>query len=129
MGEIREKTVGFQPFSRNYHVSMWYYSMPREKDTFVRVLKQLNKSPSCSYILKTTYAIHLPLEKKAFSSRILGKTGCHLAHQVGARTLRVLKMLTSPNKRFLVFELQLRFWSTLHPTPDYTLQILNGGCA
>ena len=97
VGEIRVKRVGFQPFSRNYQVRIWYYSMPREKDTFVRLLKQPKKSPGCSYILKivATYAIHLPLE---LSRRILGKTSGHLAHQVGARALRVLKMLTSPTK-------------------------------
>jgi hypothetical protein len=73
--------------------------VPREKDTSVRLLK---KSPGCSYILKivATYAIHLPLEKKALSRRILGKTSCHVAHEVGARALMVLKMLTSPEKVF-----------------------------
>jgi hypothetical protein len=82
--------------------------VPREKDTSVRLLK---KSPGCSYILKivATYAIHLPLEKKALSRRILGKTSWDLAHQVGARALRVLKMLTSPHQSFLVFKLKLRF--------------------
>jgi hypothetical protein len=102
VGEIRVKTVGFQPFSRNYQDSIRYYTMPREKDTFLRLLK---KSLGCSYIQKIV-AIHLPLEKKALSR--MQDRSWELEHVLLGSLAHARVRIVKTTFRFLVREVKMR---------------------